>query len=351
MQTSAKTFGTTRKRIGLSAIVRMASISSEITIVPISAAIAEPDRPETMIAVMSGPISRVIEMPTRLATKICAPNCRSCCAPFNAKTMPSRIDMNATIGTASLPTSAICCTVRSHLMPRRPNGRASSAAVSVRRVPTSPSASAASSACSPITSIGWRRGRGAPSPRIAGSTSVSVRRAPSLRFASRTSIPAARASAITRRRRAAPSGSRAPSAAQSRTTVVPRCWCNTVRRICARLSFSIRAGSGHRIGSVFTFRPLLPERQMRASSQTGRYHGDLIALDQHTKRQNVDRMVISGHSWWRRVHTVTRVAWLGVLLALGGTVYGCGDGGGNCASGPTAIATPTVTTTPAADMS
>src|SRR3990172_3229391 len=54
MRISARIFGTTRKRMGLSAMVRMASISSEITMVPISAAMAEPLRPDTITAVSSG---------------------------------------------------------------------------------------------------------------------------------------------------------------------------------------------------------------------------------------------------------------------------------------------------------
>ena len=51
--------------------------SSDTFIVPISAAKAVPDLPATMMAVMSGPNSLTMESPTRLATKISAPNCLS----------------------------------------------------------------------------------------------------------------------------------------------------------------------------------------------------------------------------------------------------------------------------------
>ena len=73
----ARNFGVTRKWIGLIAMVSSASISSVTFIVPISAAKAEPERPMTTIAVISGPSSRVIEIATALATKFKAPNLRS----------------------------------------------------------------------------------------------------------------------------------------------------------------------------------------------------------------------------------------------------------------------------------
>ena len=50
--------GMTSASIGETPIVRIASISSVIFIVPIWAAKAEPDRPATMIAVISVPSSR-----------------------------------------------------------------------------------------------------------------------------------------------------------------------------------------------------------------------------------------------------------------------------------------------------
>src|SRR5438876_1014460 len=70
----AKSFGATRKRIGSSAIVSIASISSLTFMVPSSAAKEEPERPMTRMAVMSGPSSRETEMATALATNCSAPN-------------------------------------------------------------------------------------------------------------------------------------------------------------------------------------------------------------------------------------------------------------------------------------
>ena len=58
--------GRTSASIGDTPIVRMASISSVIFIVPIWAAKAEPERPATMIAVISTPSSRTVIRPMRL---------------------------------------------------------------------------------------------------------------------------------------------------------------------------------------------------------------------------------------------------------------------------------------------
>ena len=68
MTSSASTFGVTRKRVRSRPMAASASTSSETFIVPISAANAAPERPAAMIAVISGPSSRVIDRPTRLAT-------------------------------------------------------------------------------------------------------------------------------------------------------------------------------------------------------------------------------------------------------------------------------------------
>ena len=56
--TSASVRGRTRYRIGPNPIVRSASISSDTFIEPSSAAKAAPERPQTMMAVISGPSSR-----------------------------------------------------------------------------------------------------------------------------------------------------------------------------------------------------------------------------------------------------------------------------------------------------
>ena len=58
--------GITSASIGDTPMVRMASISSVIFIVPICAAKAEPERPATMIAVISVPSSRTVIRPIRL---------------------------------------------------------------------------------------------------------------------------------------------------------------------------------------------------------------------------------------------------------------------------------------------
>ena len=60
------TRGSTSDSIGDSPIVRIASTSSASRIDPICAANAEPDRPATMIAVISTPSSRKVSRPTRL---------------------------------------------------------------------------------------------------------------------------------------------------------------------------------------------------------------------------------------------------------------------------------------------
>ena len=66
-QIIASTRGTTRNFTGFSPMVARASISSETRMVPISAVIAEPLRPVMMIAVSSGPSSRIIDTAVRLA--------------------------------------------------------------------------------------------------------------------------------------------------------------------------------------------------------------------------------------------------------------------------------------------
>ena len=87
-------------------MVRMASISSVSFIVPICAAKALPERPATMIAVISTPSSRKVMRPTRFTVSVSAPNCASCTAPCWAMTMPMRKLINPTIGSADTPTSS-----------------------------------------------------------------------------------------------------------------------------------------------------------------------------------------------------------------------------------------------------
>ena len=66
MTTAAISRGMTSASIGDTPMVRMASISSVIFIVPSCAAKAEPDRPATMIAVIKVPSSRTVIRPMRL---------------------------------------------------------------------------------------------------------------------------------------------------------------------------------------------------------------------------------------------------------------------------------------------
>ena len=60
--------------IGSMPSVRIASISSRIFIDPISAVMAEPERPATMIAVSRMPTSRKARIATMLTAKNSAPN-------------------------------------------------------------------------------------------------------------------------------------------------------------------------------------------------------------------------------------------------------------------------------------
>ncbi len=66
MMTAETRRGMTSASIGETPIVRIASISSVIFIVPIWAAKAEPERPATMMAVIKVPSSRTVIRPIRL---------------------------------------------------------------------------------------------------------------------------------------------------------------------------------------------------------------------------------------------------------------------------------------------
>ena len=97
-----------------------ASISSATFIVPSSAVMAEPERPMTMTAVMSGPISRRMEKATRLATRSVAPSLANCPAPWMASTMPSRKFASATVGIEATPMFTIWSKSAESRQPRRP---------------------------------------------------------------------------------------------------------------------------------------------------------------------------------------------------------------------------------------
>src|SRR5262249_19499415 len=72
--------GSTSTSHGSTPMDLSASTSSLSCITPSSAAKALPERPATMIAVSSTPISSSTAMAMRSTVKISAPNCRSCCA-------------------------------------------------------------------------------------------------------------------------------------------------------------------------------------------------------------------------------------------------------------------------------
>src|SRR5882672_5508107 len=82
-----------------------ASSSSVTRMVAISAAKADPDRPMTTIAVISGPSSRVTEIATRLATSCIAPSVRNSYAPCSARITPMKNAIREIIGTAPTPPS------------------------------------------------------------------------------------------------------------------------------------------------------------------------------------------------------------------------------------------------------
>ena len=106
MITDAIRRGMTSASIGETPMVRIASISSVIFIVPICAAKAEPERPATMIAVISVPSSRTVIRPIRLMVYISAPNCSSWTAPCWAMTMPIRKLISPMMPSARTPTTS-----------------------------------------------------------------------------------------------------------------------------------------------------------------------------------------------------------------------------------------------------
>ena len=108
--TAAMTRGTTKASAGTTPIVRIASISSVIFIVPICAAKAEPDRPATMIAVIKIPSSRNVSLPIRLMVNTSAPNCRNWTAPCCAITIPIRKLIRPMMPNARTPTMSKCWT-------------------------------------------------------------------------------------------------------------------------------------------------------------------------------------------------------------------------------------------------
>jgi len=89
-------------------MVRSASTCSVTTMVPISAAIDEPARPETIRAASTGTISRVIASATTGPTKLVVPNCSKPDHVCSANTAPLKSEVTTTIGSERTPTSSIC---------------------------------------------------------------------------------------------------------------------------------------------------------------------------------------------------------------------------------------------------
>ena len=102
----ATTRWTTRNWTGDKPIVWRAFSSSFTFIVPSSAAKAEPERPASMIAAITGPSSRDITRPNKLATNTCAPSWAKGCADSKAITMPTRNVINDTMGSALTPATS-----------------------------------------------------------------------------------------------------------------------------------------------------------------------------------------------------------------------------------------------------
>ena len=87
--TPATSVGTTRYRIGLSAMTVSASICSVMRITPISAASADPARPVTMSAASTGPSSRTSAIATSGPTNASEPTRWSMSMPWRPSTMPA----------------------------------------------------------------------------------------------------------------------------------------------------------------------------------------------------------------------------------------------------------------------
>ena len=81
VMTRAITRGTTSTSMGSMPMTLSASTSSRASMTPISAVKAEPERPATMMAVSSTPISRSTETATRLMVKFSPPYGRNWATP------------------------------------------------------------------------------------------------------------------------------------------------------------------------------------------------------------------------------------------------------------------------------
>ena len=84
-------------------MVWRASSSDDTFIDAISAAIAEPLRPETIMAVISGPIWLIMAITVRSTIYISAPKCLSSLAECSARTSPIAKDITIIIKAAFTP--------------------------------------------------------------------------------------------------------------------------------------------------------------------------------------------------------------------------------------------------------
>ena len=110
MTEAARYFGARVNSTGSRPITRSASISSVTTMVPISAEMADADRPLTLRAVMSGPSSLVKLIATKFTTNSTAPNLRSSEAPCSASMNPVHSAIMPVMGSALAPIASICST-------------------------------------------------------------------------------------------------------------------------------------------------------------------------------------------------------------------------------------------------
>src|SRR5262245_14715102 len=103
----ATSVGTTRYRIGLSAITVSASICSVIRMTPISAASADPARPVTMSAASTGPSSRTSAIATNGPTKASDPTRCSISMPWSPRTIPVNAPVRRMTDIERRPTNQI----------------------------------------------------------------------------------------------------------------------------------------------------------------------------------------------------------------------------------------------------
>ena len=103
----ASTRGSARKRTGSKPMMRSASNSSLIFMEAISAAKAEPERPATRIAVISGPNCWTMARVTTVGSIGVAPYFRSWSYDIRATTKPSMKSITPTRGRPSIPTRPI----------------------------------------------------------------------------------------------------------------------------------------------------------------------------------------------------------------------------------------------------